>query len=74
MTAIDPEERRREALSLVMLGVFFVVLAVLVLIGSWWAVGRTHALVVNLGAGGVLLLIGLAMWALGRRLGHRADR
>lgn len=62
------EQRQRDAVSLLMLGAFFSVLAVLVLVGTYWTVGRTHAMVVNLGAGVTLLAVGLAMLWAGRRV------
>lgn len=72
MTAPDRLEREREALSLLMLGAFFSILALLVEIGSAWAVARPHALVVNVVAGLILLAVGLAMLALGWRFHKRA--
>lgn len=60
--------RERDAASMKLLGGFFCVLAVLVLIGSYWSMGRPHAMVVNLGAGGLMLLVGLAMLWMGVRL------
>lgn len=60
--------RQRDAASLLILGSFFVLLAVLVLIGSLWAVGRTHALIVNLGAGAALLIAGIALVTVSFRL------
>lgn len=61
------QDRQRDAASLQMIGTFFTVLAVLVLSGTWWALDRRHAMWVNLGAGAILLIIGLAMVFLGRR-------
>lgn len=75
MTAPSPpppnplaEQRERDAVSLLMLGAFFTVLAALVLVGTYWTIGQTHAMVVNLGAGTTLLLVGLAMLWIGRRM------
>lgn len=62
------EQRERDAISLLMLGGFFSVLAVLVLIGTYWTVGRWHAMVVNLGAGATLLVVGIVMLWIGRRI------
>ncbi len=62
------EQRERDAISLRMLGAFFSVLAALVLVGTFWTVGRWHAMVVNLGAGVMLLVVGLAMLWGGRRI------
>lgn len=60
--------RQRDAASMLILGGFFSLLATLVLIGSFWATGRTHALIVNLAAGGLMLAVGLTMMWIGRRL------
>lgn len=61
-------DRQRDAASLVMIGTFFTVLALLVLCGTFWATGRFHAMMVNLGAGMILLVIGLLMLGLGLRM------
>lgn len=62
------ELRARDAISLIMLGAFFCVLAVLVLSGSFWAIGRPHAMIVNIGAGMLMLLVGGGMMWAGKRL------
>lgn len=59
------EQRQRDAMTFFLLGGFFTVMAILVLIGTLWAVGRTHAMIVNLAAGLLLLVIGLGMIAAG---------
>lgn len=61
------QDRQRDAASLRMIGAFFTILAVLVLCGTWWALDRPHAMWVNVGAGTILLVIGLAMLRIGRR-------
>ncbi len=61
-------DRQRDAASLVMIGTFFTVLALLVLCGTFWATGRFHAMMVNLGAGAILLIIGLLMLGMGLRM------
>jgi hypothetical protein len=48
-----------------LLGGFFAVMAVLVLVGTWWAVGRYHAMIINLVAGILLLVIGVGMISYG---------
>jgi len=53
------ENRSRDASSLLLLGTFFTVLAVLVLLGTLWTLDRPRPMVVNLVAGGLLLAIGL---------------
>ena len=65
--------RRRDSDSLFVMGIFFTVLSLAVLVGSLWADG-TKALVVNLFSGGILLAIGVgsvlygvsAKWGKGR--------
>lgn len=62
------ENRARDATSFLLLGSFFSTLATLVLIGTLWTLDRPRAMVVNLSAGGLLLLIGLIMLYAGRRV------
>ena len=65
------EYRGRDAASLVIIGGFFVLLAVLVLLGSFAAGGaevESAARIVNLAAGVILLLIGIALVFVSRRL------
>ena len=62
------ENRARDATSFLLLGSFFSILATLVLIGTLWTLDRPRAVVVNLAAGGLLLLIGLVMLYAGRRV------
>ncbi|MBX7166582.1 MAG: hypothetical protein K1X74_09575 [Pirellulales bacterium] len=57
----------RDATSLLMLGAFFAAMGVLVLVATYWTVGRFHAMVVNVCAGTLLSLIGIGMYSLGRR-------
>lgn len=59
------EQRQRDAMTFFLLGGFFAVMATLVLIGTLWTIGRTHAMVVNFVAGLLLLAIGLGMIAFG---------
>lgn len=63
--------RQRDAASMLILGGFFSLLATLVLIGSFWATGGSPALKVNLAAGALMLVIGLTMMWIGRRLQTR---
>ena len=65
--------RERDSVALLLMGSFFVVLATLVLIGSFWAEGISLAVGVNLGCGGVLLLVGFGMILLGRRWRTRSN-
>ncbi|MBX3415865.1 MAG: hypothetical protein KF708_24495 [Pirellulales bacterium] len=62
------ELRRRDAGTLSVLGIFFCVLGVLVVIGTYWTLGHTHAMIVNLGAGLATLGVGLLMLWIGARL------
>lgn len=62
------DARQRDALSLLMVGGFFALLALLVLVGTWWTLERPRAAAVNVVAGMLLLGIGLGMMAAGRRL------
>lgn len=52
-----------------LLGMFFSVLATLVLIGTFWTLDRPRAMTVNIAAGMVLLGVGVGMIWGGRRLG-----
>lgn len=58
--------RRRDADTLFVMGIFFTILALAVLLGTLWTTG-TKALVVNLVSGGILLLIGLGTFVHGLR-------
>lgn len=59
MTDNDTGHAQRDAESLMMLGGFMTVLAIPVLIGTAFA-DSARAMIVNVGAGTILLLIGLA--------------
>ncbi len=56
-----PDYRERDAATLKILGFFFAVLGVLVLVGSYWSLENPRALIVNLASGAVLTLIGIGM-------------
>ena len=62
------ELRRRDAGTLAVLGIFFCVLGVLVVIGTYWTIGHTHAMIVNLGAGLATISVGVAMLLVSARL------
>ena len=64
----ESEGQQRDGQTLVVLGIFFAVMGVLVLIGTFGAVGKTSAVVVSVSSGLVLLFIGLGMSWFGRRL------
>jgi hypothetical protein len=63
---MDPHERSKaelEANTLRMYSVFFLVLAVIVLIGSFWATEKTATLIISIGSGSALLIVaGLASY------------
>jgi hypothetical protein len=63
---MDPSERAKtelEANTLGMFSIFFLVLAVIVLIGSFWATEKTATLVISIGSGSALLIVaGLASY------------
>lgn len=63
--------KERDALTLRVLGLFFVVLGSLVTIGSFWSLGNPPALVVNLCAGFVLLAAGAGGWWTAARIVKR---
>ncbi len=66
----NEQHRERDAASLTIIGGFFAVLSVFVLIGTFFE-DRIHAQVVNVAAGLILLLVGVGMIAFGRRLKNR---
>ncbi len=57
----------RDAASIRILGFFLTILGMLVLIGTYWAIGNMHAVIINAVSGLVLTLIGVAMLAFARR-------
>ena len=62
--------RKRDAEALTIIGFFFAVLAVLVLIGVVWH-DRGRGLAVGIGAGVLLLTVGIGAVAIGVRLRRR---
>jgi hypothetical protein len=70
---LSNEQRRRDGASLMVLGVFFMVQAVFVLLGALW-LEPSFTLVVSLASGSVLFLIGLVMFAAGRRIHRRGEQ
>ena len=65
----SPQEvRDRDAATLRVLGAFFSLMGLLVLIGTFTAIGKTSAVVVSVCSGSTLLFIGLGMWWYARRL------
>lgn len=64
---VHRENMRRDAESLLMKGAFFTFLGVPVLIGTFWA-KTSHAATVNVGAGVLLLIVGLGFIMKGFRI------
>jgi len=59
--------RERDAASIKILGFFFTLLGVLVLVGTFWTLHNIRAVTVNLASGAVLTLVGLGMMYFARR-------
>ena len=53
--------RARDAATLLVLGAFFTVLSVLVLLGSFWSEKLDFPVVVNIASGVLLMVVGLGM-------------
>lgn len=60
--------RSRDAASFLVMGSFFVVLALLVLLGTFWSEDFSFPVVLNVVSGVVLLLVGLGLLTLARRV------
>ena len=58
----------RDAASLRILGAFFIILGCLVLIGTFWTLDNTRAMIVNVVSGLVLAGIGTGMQISARKL------
>ncbi len=69
--ASGDSNQQRDASSLRVLGLFFTILGVLVLIGTVWTRNDLHAAVVNASSGIVLLTVGIGTITIGRRIGRR---
>ena len=65
---------QREATSLRMLGVFFIILGTLVLFATCWTLGNFRASVVNVCSGFVLALVGAVMIYISRRMSEQAGQ
>ena len=65
----QPDIQQRDADTLRVLGIFFSVMGALVLLGTFWAIGKMAAVIVSLLSGGILLAIGLGMWRYANRVG-----
>ena len=61
------EIAERDVATLRVLGIFFSIMGVLVLIGTFEAVGKTAAVIVSICSGMTLLTIGLCMWRVSQR-------
>ena len=68
MNQSETTPNNRDAVTLKILGVFFIVIGALVLIGTFWALGNFKAVVVNLTSGFVLLAVGAMMTFVAKRL------
>jgi hypothetical protein len=67
-----PEEHRdRDSSSLLVLGSFFIVMAVFVFLGILWENVQSFQAVVSFVAGAVLLAVGVSMFEVGRRWRRR---
>jgi len=64
------QHRDRDVASLMIIGGFFAILSVFVLIGTFFE-DRGHGQIVNVGAGLILLLVGVVMMGFGQRLKKR---
>ncbi len=62
----EKQFQQRDAETQLVLGLFVFILSIPVMLGAHWA-NNTHAMIVNLVAGGVLLLVGLTMLVRGIR-------
>ena len=65
------EHRQRDSASLLVLGAFFMLMGILVVMGPLWVDGFDFPQLVNMLAAGALFLTGLGMCEIGRR-GRRA--
>ena len=64
----DNEYRERDVATLRVLGIFFCIMGLLVLVGSYEALGNTPAVVVSVCSAVALLAVGLGMWFVSRRM------
>jgi putative Mn2+ efflux pump MntP len=62
----DDQHNRRDAETQTVLGIFITFISTPVILGTFWA-QRSHAMIVNLVAGFILLGIGLSMIYVGRK-------
>lgn len=72
MNPASNESTQRDSATLRILGIFFTILGVLVLIASFWTLNETKALVVNLLSGSVLVCVGTGMIIVSRRMTNSA--
>ena len=73
MNADDSSIRERDAMTLRVLGGFFSLMGVLLLISSYGALGNLPALIVTIASGFVLLSVGTGMMMISRRLRKVSD-
>lgn len=60
----NQHDRQRDSVSLIIIGTFFALFSLLVLVGTFWE-HRVRAIIVNIAAGLVLFLIGAGMAGFG---------
>ena len=68
--SVREQHTQRDAETQTVIGVFVIVMAIPVLIGTVWA-EKTHAMIVNAIAGLVLLTVGVVIFKLGRRTARK---
>ena len=59
--------RERDSSSLIVLGGFFLLMGTFVLLGTFWEDIGSFPSFVNIGAGSIIVLVGLSMFVVGRR-------
>ena len=72
MSQVDQTQNDRDAVTLKILGIFFVVIGVLVLLGTFWALGNFKAVVVNLASGVILATVGAIMTVIAKQIKRRS--
>lgn len=70
MSPIDTSPENRDAVTLRILGGFFLVMGALVLLATCWTLGNFRALIVNSASGLILIGVGVGMVCIAQRLGR----
>jgi len=68
------EMMKRDGETYMAVGAFILALAIPVLLGTYWAMSRPRAAIVNAVCGGVLALIGIGALAYGRRIFRQSKK